>query len=98
MCNTPFEELYKPRANFNGFTTSPPCLPVWILAFFKILYNRLGKTDEYLLDWKDEVDNHMEFNHIKCSLWKPESAELIWNLLKNLKCYCPRCRSCMVCD
>ena len=81
ICNTRFEEfdmnLCKPRANFNGFRTSPPRLPVWILAFFKILYDRLGKTDEYLLDWKDEVDNDMQFDHVKCSLQKPESAELI---------------------
>ena len=81
ICNVPFEEfdmnLYKPRENFNGFRTSPPRLPVWILAFFKILYDRLGKTDEYLLDWKDVVDNDMQFDRVKCSLRKAESAELI---------------------
>ena len=63
-CNAPFEEfdmnLYKPRANPNGFRTLSPRLLVWILAFFKILYNRLGKTDEYMLDWKDEVDKNLK--------------------------------------
>ena len=38
ICKAPFEEfdmnLYKPRANFNGFRTLSPHLPVWILAFF----------------------------------------------------------------
>ena len=74
ICKAPFEELdmnlYKPRANFNGFRTSSPRLPVWILAFFKILYDRLEKTDGYLFDWKDEVDNDMQFDHVKCSLRK----------------------------
>ena len=37
--------LYKPRANFNGFRTYS-----WILAYFEVLYDRLGKTDEYLFD------------------------------------------------
>ena len=68
ICNAVFAEfdmnLYKLRANFSAFRTWSPRLPVWILAFFKILYDRLGKTDEYLLDCKDEVDNNMQFDHV----------------------------------
>ena len=66
--STPFEafdmSVYKEKAHFNAFRSSPNRLPYWILASYKIEYEYLGKDDNYFIGWNDKVDDHDEFDHI----------------------------------
>ena len=72
LATTPFEafdhNIYRPKALFNGFRSFSDRLPFWILASYRVLYDKMGKNADYSVDWDDKVDDNMVFDHIKCSI------------------------------
>ena len=78
--------VYKEKAHFSAFRSSPNRLPYWILASYKIGYEYLGKDDNYFIGWNDKVNDHDEFDHIACKFYDgPIPDEL--NLTVTLRIY-----------
>ena len=74
LAKAPFEDfdmtLYKEKAHYTGFKTSPARLPFWILACYKVIYDDFGKNDNYFIDWNDKHDDvKNEFDHIMCKFY-----------------------------
>ena len=74
LAKAPFEDfdmtLYKEKAHYTGFKTSPARLPFWILACYKVIYDDFGKSDNYFIDWNDKHDDvKNEFDHIMCKFY-----------------------------
>ena len=74
LAKAPFEDfdmtLYKEKALYTGFKTSPARLPFWILACYKVIYDDFGKNDNYFIDWNDKHDDvNNEFDHIMCKFY-----------------------------
>ena len=93
--STPFEafdmSVYKEKAHFNAFRSSPNRLPYWILASYKIAYGYLGKDDNYFIGWNDKVDDYDEFDHIVCKFYDdpiPDELNLTVTLRTYLKTSC----------
>ena len=62
--------LYKVKAHFTGFKTSPARLPFWILACYKVIYDDFGENDNYFIDWNDKHDDvKNEFDHMMCKFY-----------------------------
>ena len=74
LAKAPFEDfnmtLYKVKAHYTGFKTSPAHLLFWIPACYKVIYDDFGKNDNYFIDWNDKHDDiQNEFDHIMCKLY-----------------------------
>ena len=90
--STPFEafdmSVYKEKAHFNAFRSSPNRLPYWILASYKIAYEYLGKDDNYFIGWNDKVDDHDEFDHIVCKFYDELNLTVTLRICFKIKTSC----------
>ena len=68
LAKAPFEDfnmtLYKEKAHYTGFKTSPARLRFWIPGCYKVIYDcykviydDFGKNDNYFIDWNDKHDD-----------------------------------------
>ena len=97
LAKAPFEDfdmtLYKEKAHYTGFKTSPARLPFWILACYKVTYDDFGKNGNYFIDWNDKHDDvKNEFDHIMCKFYDgsvPDETKLKVILRIHFKSSCP---------